>query len=62
MKSSASRQRHQGVGASYITQTVTLKGKSSTSGEQKKSKLGALVEMQVLIDSLNRDKKMDLCL
>lgn len=61
MKSPASRQGHQGVGASYIPKTVTLNGKSSTSGKQKKNKLGALVETQVLVDSLNRETKSWAC-
>lgn len=61
MTSPASRQRHQGVGASYIPKTVILNGKSSMSGKQKKNELGALVEIQVLADSLNRETKSWAC-
>lgn len=57
MKSPAGRQRHQGVGASCTPKNVTLNGKSSRSNKQKKNKLGALVEIQVLVDSLNREIK-----
>jgi len=44
MKSPASRQRHQGVGTSYIPKVVIINEKSSMSNEKKKTKLDALVE------------------
>lgn len=53
MKIPASKQS---AGASYIPKTVILNGKSSMTSEQNENKLGALVEIEVLVDSLKKDK------